>query len=67
MSCKIEVNRDGRDPTYAAVVAAGGSVENRWNFEKLLAGRDAQVLARFDPRVEPAALEVVTAIDRALG
>jgi glutathione peroxidase len=37
----------------------------RWNFAKFLVGRDGRVVARFDPRVPPEALE--TELEAALG
>lgn len=67
MSSKIEVNGANRDPIYATLVAARGSADIRWNFEKFLVGTDGEVLERFDPRVEPDAPEVVSAVERALG
>jgi glutathione peroxidase len=66
MSSKIEVNGTGRDPIYAALVAAGGPEDIRWNFEKFLVGADGTVLARFAPPVQPDAPEVVEAVERAL-
>ena len=37
-----------------------------WNFTKFLVGRDGKVLARFDPKVNPDAPEVIKAIEQAL-
>ena len=67
MSTKIEVNGDGRDPVYETLVAASGAEDIQWNFEKFLVGRDGAVLARFGPRTQPDAPEVVDAIEGALG
>jgi glutathione peroxidase len=66
MSGKIEVNGDERDPIYAALVAACGPDDIRWNFEKFLVAADGTVLERFDPRVQPDAPEVIDAVERAL-
>ncbi|TAM83740.1 MAG: glutathione peroxidase [Jatrophihabitans sp.] len=66
MSTKIEVNGDGRDPIYRELIAAGGADDIQWNFEKFLVGPEGDVLARFAPRTEPDAPEVVDAIERAL-
>lgn len=66
MSSKIEVNGAERDPIYAALTAAGGSADIRWNFEKFLVGSDGEVLGRFDPLVEPESTELVSAIERAV-
>lgn len=67
MSSKIEVNGENRDPIYAALVAAGGPDDIRWNFEKFLVAADGTVLERFDPRVPPDAPELIDAVERALG
>ena len=66
MSTKIDVNGEGRDPIYGALIAAGGPADIQWNFEKFLVGQSGDVLARFDPRTEPDAPEVVAAIEQAL-
>ena len=66
MTAKIAVNGEDRDPIYAALVAAGGPDDVRWNFEKFLVAADGTVLERFDPRVQPDAPEVIEAVERAL-
>jgi glutathione peroxidase len=66
MSSKIEVNGERRDPIYAALISAGGPDDIQWNFEKFLVAADGTVLARFDPRVQPDAPEVIDAVERAL-
>ena len=66
MSTKIDVNGEGRDPIYSALIAAGGPADIQWNFEKFLVGPSGDVLARFDPRTEPDAPEVVAAIEQAI-
>lgn len=38
-----------------------------WNFEKFLVGRDGRLVARFPPKVQPDAPQVIAAIERALG
>ncbi|KGG25160.1 Glutathione peroxidase [Prochlorococcus marinus str. SS35] len=37
-----------------------------WNFEKFLVGKDGNVIARFEPSVEPSSEELITAIEVAL-
>lgn len=37
-----------------------------WNFEKVLVGRDGEVVARFSPKTKPDAKEFVEAVERAL-
>jgi glutathione peroxidase len=70
MSEKIDVNGDDKHPLYAELekTADGEGHEGdiRWNFEKFLVGRDGNVIARFSPMVEPAAPELVEAIEKAL-
>jgi glutathione peroxidase len=71
MTEKVEVNGHGRHELYQRLVgfadAEGHSGDIRWNFEKFLVGRDGQVVARFSPRAEPEAAEVVGAIESQLG
>ncbi|GAA4808755.1 glutathione peroxidase [Streptomyces ziwulingensis] len=70
MTEKVEVNGEGRHPLYARLTgfadAEGHSGDIRWNFEKFLIGRDGEVVARFGPRTEPDAAEVVTAVEEQL-
>jgi glutathione peroxidase len=66
ISSKIEVNGENRDPIYAALVAAGGPEDIRWNFEKFLVATDGTVINRFDPRVQPDAPDLIDAVERAL-
>ncbi|MFZ2512460.1 MAG: glutathione peroxidase [Gordonia sp. (in: high G+C Gram-positive bacteria)] len=67
---KVDVNGAGRSPLYAALTQAsdtdGEAGDIQWNFEKFLVGRDGDVLARFRPRTEPDAPEVIAAIEAAL-
>jgi len=64
---KIDVNGDGRDPLYTELTAVpdsdGEAGDIQWNFEKFLVAPGGQVLARFRPRTEPEAAEVVGAIE----
>jgi len=70
LSEKIDVNGDGQHPLYAELEktadAEGHTGDIRWNFEKFLVGRDGNVIARFNPMVEPEAPELVDAIEKAL-
>ena len=67
---KIEVNGPGRHPVYTELTAvpdAGGETGDiQWNFEKFLVSRDGKILARFRPRTEPEAPEVIEAIEASL-
>lgn len=67
---KIDVNGPGRHPLYAELVSApdaeGQAGDIQWNFEKFLVDPDGKVVARFRPRTEPEAPEVVSAIEDVL-
>ena len=65
---KQEVNGPNRSPLYRWLVEQSGNPgEIAWNFEKFLVSPAGRVIARFGPRTEPAAPEVVAAIEAALG
>ncbi|GLW96955.1 glutathione peroxidase [Microtetraspora sp. NBRC 16547] len=65
---KTEVNGDGRHPLYASLTEApdaeGAAGDIQWNFEKFLVDGAGEVVARFRPRTEPEAPEVVAAIEK---
>ncbi|GGX17321.1 glutathione peroxidase [Streptomyces chartreusis] len=67
MTEKVEVNGEGRHALYERLVgfadAEGHTGDIRWNFEKFLIGRDGTVVARFSPRTEPEAAELVAAVE----
>ncbi len=67
---KTEVNGPGRHPLYTALTevpdASGEAGDIQWNFEKFLVTADGEVAARFRPRVEPEAPEIVEAIEKVL-
>lgn len=70
MTEKVEVNGEGRHPLYQQLVGIadgeGHTGDIRWNFEKFLVAPNGEVVARFNPMVEPGADEVVTAVEKAL-
>jgi glutathione peroxidase len=70
MTEKVDVNGDGRHPLYQQLVdtpdAGGHSGDIRWNFEKFLVAPGGEVVARFDPTVEPTSDTVVEAVEKAL-
>ncbi len=49
---------------YKSLTTKGGEV--KWNFTKFLVGRNGEVVARFEPGVEPDADELVKAIETEL-
>ena len=63
---KIDVNGADRSPVYAELTktadAEGYTGDIRWNFEKFLLDGEGNVVARFGPRTEPDAPEVISAI-----
>jgi glutathione peroxidase len=67
---KIEVNGDGACPLYKHLTALEtkptGAGKISWNFEKLVIGRNGEVVARFSPRTTPDAPEVVKVIQAEL-
>jgi len=68
---KVEVNGDGRHPLYQQLVDVadaddGHTGDIRWNFEKFLIAPGGDVVARFNPTVEPTSDEVVGQVEKAL-
>jgi glutathione peroxidase len=70
MFSKIEVNGAGRHPLYgwltAEPVAPEGAGDIKWNFTKFLLDRSGKLVARFGPRTEPEAPELVAAVEKVL-
>ena len=57
----------GAPPPYVWAAAAGGKAAiPRWNFHKLLIGRDGRLLAAFTPPLPPASRRLAVALDAAL-
>jgi glutathione peroxidase len=67
---KTDVNGADRHPLYAELTkvadADGEAGDIQWNFEKFLVSPRGEVVARFRPRTEPEATEVVAAIEAQL-
>ena len=67
---KIDVNGDDRHPIYAELTASpdaeGYTGDIRWNFEKFVIAPGGEVVARFNPTVDPEAPEVVEVIEKNL-
>jgi glutathione peroxidase len=67
---KLEVNGDGRHPLYQQLVDVadgdGHTGDIRWNFEKFVVAPGGNVVARFNPAVDPTSDDVVTTIEDVL-
>jgi glutathione peroxidase len=67
---KVKVKGPGIDPLFDYLTGEatnpGKSGEIKWNFNKFLVGRHGEVLARFEPKVEPTSPEVKQAVEEAL-
>jgi glutathione peroxidase len=70
MFSKVKVKGPGIDPLFAYLTSAETnpkfSGDIKWNFNKFLVGKNGEVLARFEPQVEPTSPEVKAAIEKAL-
>lgn len=70
MTEKVDVNGDGRHRLYADLAEVVGEDGHRgdirWNFEKFLVSPSGDVVARFEPTVEPDAAAVIEAIEAVL-
>ncbi len=67
---KIDVNGDERHPLYGFLTSQetqpDGPGDIKWNFAKFVVNKQGEVVARFDPGVEPTDKAVTTAIEEAL-
>lgn len=67
---RLKVNGRHRHPLYSLLTtttdAKGKAGRVRWNFEKVLIGRDGTPQARFCTKVTPDDTELVMAVERAL-
>jgi glutathione peroxidase len=71
MTEKVEVNGDDRHELYQQLVEVpdsgdGHTGDIRWNFEKFVIAPGGEIVARFNPMIEPEAPEVVQTIEKAL-
>jgi glutathione peroxidase len=70
MFSKVKVKGEGIHPLFAFLTSPetdpGFAGAIKWNFNKFLVGKDGQVLARFEPQVDPTSEEVTSAIEKAL-
>ncbi len=65
MFAKLKVKGEGTDPLFQYLSDETGGVI-KWNFNKFLIGKNGEILARFEPQVEPSSPEVKAAIEKAL-
>ena len=67
MTCKTVVKGGEAHPFYQwAKKELGDDAEPRWNFHKILVGKDGQILAAFGSRIEPTDRAVTSAVEQAL-
>jgi glutathione peroxidase len=67
MTSKAVVKGEGAHPFYGwARAELGDEAEPRWNFHKILIGRDGRAVRGFGSRTEPGDPELRAAIDQAL-
>lgn len=68
MFAKVVVKGAGIHPLFEQLTTDpkfGGDI--KWNFNKFLIGKNGEILARFEPPVDPMSAEVTSAIEKALG
>ncbi|MEO7933188.1 MAG: glutathione peroxidase [Chthoniobacterales bacterium] len=65
---KIHVKGPDQTPLYAALTNSSAKFpgEVKWNFGKFLISKDGEVLARFEPKMQPEDPALVSAIEGAL-
>lgn len=65
---KIDVKGDKQHPLYAALTGKDGAFpgDTKWNFGKILIGKDGKPLARFESATKPESEELGAAITAAL-
>jgi glutathione peroxidase len=70
MFTKVKVKGPGIDPLFDYLTSPEtnpkSAGEIKWNFNKFLVGKDGELLARFEPPIDPTSAEVKQAIEKAL-
>lgn len=66
MFAKVVVKGQGIHPLFKHLVEASGGKDIAWNFGKFVVGKGGELLARFEPKVEPSSPELRAAIEKAL-
>lgn len=65
---KLHVKGAEQAPLYAALTGADAKYPGdvKWNFGKFLIGKNGEVIARFEPKTQPADPTVIEAVETAL-
>jgi glutathione peroxidase len=65
---KIHVKGADQAPLYAALTGPEAKFPGdvKWNFGKFLIGRNGEVIARFEPAIQPDSLALISALESAL-
>ena len=68
MYSKVEVNGDDRHPIFQELIGKGSSVAGniKWNFTKILVGKDGKPVERFGSLTSPTSKKVIKEIEQAL-
>lgn len=68
MYSKIDVNGPNRHPVYEEVIGEKGPLKGniRWNFGKILIGRDGKPIERYGSTTSPGSKKLIKAIEKAL-
>lgn len=69
MFSKISVTGEDKAPLFEFLTETNPkfSGEITWNFTKFLIDRNGNIVARFEPKVEPKSSEIITEIEKTLG
>lgn len=68
MYSKIDVNGANRHPLYEAIIGEKGPLKGniKWNFGKILVGKDGTPIERFGSMTSPSSKKLVNEIEKAL-
>ena len=70
MFSKVSVKGDDQTELYKYLTSGGGDAalagDVKWNFQKYLIDRNGKLVAVFDPKLEPTAPEITSAIEKLL-
>ena len=67
MYSKIDVNGANRHPLYEAIIGEKGPLKGniKWNFGKILVGKDGIPIERFGSMTSPSSKKLVNEIEKA--